>query len=131
MQLCHTSRGLATTVVSRHVGTKLFTCEPVLLGAHTVGVLDRAAEVEHRKHGENHHSTLEQQGDLKLLPYPAERQPINYTEVFKIRKTWALIFPSLSSPEEYAQDVGYEQDQTDSGGEALSVAAPLDLLVLR
>lgn len=38
---------------------------------------------------------------------------------------------SLSpSPEEDAQDVGYEQHQADSSGEALAVAAPLDLLVL-
>lgn len=36
-----------------------------------------------------------------------------------------------SSPEEDAQDVGYEQHKTDSGGEALCVAALLDLLVLR
>lgn len=35
-----------------------------------------------------------------------------------------------SSPEEDAKDVGYEQHQADSGGETLSVAAPLDLLVL-
>lgn len=36
-----------------------------------------------------------------------------------------------SLPEENPQDVGYEQDQADPGGEALGVAAPLDLLVLR
>ncbi|KAA8590440.1 hypothetical protein FQN60_014374 [Etheostoma spectabile] len=34
------------------------------------------------------------------------------------------------SPEEDAQDVGYEQHQADSGGEALAAAAPLDVLVL-
>lgn len=43
----------------------------MLLGAHPVGVLDRAAEVEHCKHGDDHHHTLEQQGELKLLPDPA------------------------------------------------------------
>lgn len=37
---------------------------------------------------------------------------------------------SSFSPEEDAQDVGYEQHQTHSGGEAVAVAAPLDLLVL-
>ena len=47
----------------------------MLLGAHSVGVLDCAAEVEHCKHGEDHHHTLEQQGELKLLPYPAKTQP--------------------------------------------------------
>ena len=46
----------------------------MLLGAHSVGVLDRAAEVEHAKHGEDHHHALEQQGELKLLPYPAGRE---------------------------------------------------------
>lgn len=35
-----------------------------------------------------------------------------------------------SSPEEDAQDVGYEQHQADSGGKALTGAAPMDLLVL-
>lgn len=47
----------------------------MLPGAHSVGVLDRAAEVEHGEHGEDHHHTLEQQGELKLLPYPARTQP--------------------------------------------------------
>lgn len=46
----------------------------MLLGAHSVGVLDRAAEVEHGKHGDDHHHTLEQQGELKLLPYPVRVQ---------------------------------------------------------
>lgn len=46
----------------------------MLLGAHPVGVLDRAAEVEHGKHGDDHHHTLEQQGELKLLPDPARTQ---------------------------------------------------------
>lgn len=74
----------------------------MLLGAHSVAVLEGAAEVEHGKHGEDHHHTLEQQGELKLLPYP----------------------------EEDAQDVGDEQHEADSGGEAFAVVAPLDVLVL-
>ena len=45
----------------------------MLLGAHSVGVLDHAAEVEHGKHGDDHHHTLEQQGELKLLAYPARQ----------------------------------------------------------
>ena len=40
------------------------------------------------------------------------------------------ILSRSSSPEEDAQDVGYEQHQAHSGGEALAVAAPLDVLVL-
>lgn len=55
----------------KHFDTKLLTYEPVLLGAHSVGVLHHATEVEHGKHGEDHHHTLEQKGQLKLLPYPA------------------------------------------------------------
>lgn len=51
------------------------TWESVVLGAHSVAALDSAAEVEHGKHGEDHHHTLEQQGELKLLPYPARTQP--------------------------------------------------------
>lgn len=43
----------------------------MLLGAHSVGVLDHAAEVEHGKHGDDHHNTLEQQGEFKLFAYPA------------------------------------------------------------
>lgn len=46
----------------------------MLLGADSVGVLDHAAEVEHGKHGEDHHYALEQQGQLKLLPYPKRAQ---------------------------------------------------------
>lgn len=49
----------------------LVTWKAVLLGAHSVGVLDHAAEVEHGKHGDYHHNTLEQQGELKLFAYPA------------------------------------------------------------
>ena len=48
------------------------TCEVVLLGADPVGVLYGAAEVQHGQHGDNHHNALQQQGQLKLLPYPAE-----------------------------------------------------------
>lgn len=49
----------------------------------------------------------------------------------KIRKTDKNTGLSRSSsPEEDAQDVGYEQHQAHSGGEALAVAAPLDVLVL-
>lgn len=44
------------------------------------------------------------------------------------------IFPFLCqwfcSPEEDAQDVGQEQHQADSGGEAITVTAALDLLIL-
>lgn len=47
----------------------------------------------------------------------------------KIWKTDKILSIS-SSPEEYAQDVGYEQHQADSGGEALTVVTLLDLLVL-
>lgn len=43
----------------------------MLPGAHSVGVLDGAAEMEHGKHGEDHHHALQQQRELKLLPYPA------------------------------------------------------------
>lgn len=42
----------------------------MLLGADPIGVLDCAAEVEHCKHGEDHHHTLQQQGELKLFPDP-------------------------------------------------------------
>jgi len=48
----------------------------MLFGAHSVGVLDGAAEVEHGKHCEDHHYTLKQQGELKLLPYPARTGPM-------------------------------------------------------
>lgn len=41
-----------------------------------------------------------------------------------------IIIPPPPSPEEDAQDVGDEQHQTDPGGEALTVVAPLDVLVL-
>lgn len=37
----------------------------------------------------------------------------------------------MTLPEKYAQDVSYKQHQADSGGEALSVADSLDLLILR
>lgn len=47
----------------------------MLLGAHSVGVLDGAAQVEHAKHGDDHHYALKQQGELKLLPYPARENP--------------------------------------------------------
>lgn len=50
--------------------SRLVTWKSVLLGAHPVGVLDCATEVEHGKHGDDHHHTLEQKGQLKLLPYP-------------------------------------------------------------
>lgn len=43
----------------------------MLVGAHAVGALDGAAQVEHGKHGDDHHDTLKQQGDFKLLPDPA------------------------------------------------------------
>ncbi len=51
----------------------------MLLGAHSVGVLDSAAEVEHGKHGDDHHHTLEQQGELKLLSYPEKMQQITFS----------------------------------------------------
>lgn len=57
LSLCHWSESL--------------TCKPVLLGAHPVGVVEDAAEVEHGKHGGDHHDALEQQRELKLLPDPA------------------------------------------------------------
>lgn len=43
----------------------------MLLCAYPVGVLEDAAEVEHGKHGDNHHNTLEQQCEFKLLSHPA------------------------------------------------------------
>lgn len=61
------------------VDIKLVTLKSVLLGAHSVGVLDCAAEVEHGKHGDDHHHTLEQQGQLKLLPYPKGAGPKHYS----------------------------------------------------
>lgn len=44
---------------------------------------------------------------------------------------WRQAILSVSnSPKKDAQDVGYKQHQTNSGGEAFCVAAQLDLLVL-
>lgn len=47
----------------------------MLLGADLVGVLDRAAQMKHGEHGQDHHHTLKQQGQLKLLPYPVRVKP--------------------------------------------------------
>lgn len=46
----------------------------MLLGAHPVGGLDGAAEMENGKHGGDHHHALQQQGELKLLANPARTQ---------------------------------------------------------
>lgn len=73
---------LLVMIVFSQDGTRLLTWKSVLLGAHSVGVLDRAAEVEHGKHGDDHHHTLEQQGDLKLLPYPAGTRPKHQSHLF-------------------------------------------------
>lgn len=43
----------------------------MLSGAHPVGVVEDAAEVEHGKHGDDHHDALEQQRELELLSDPA------------------------------------------------------------
>lgn len=59
----------------------------MLLGAHLASVLDQTAEVEHNKHGDNHHNALEQQGHLKLLPNPANRNTSEAPEE-KERKTF-------------------------------------------
>lgn len=42
----------------------------MLLGVHSAGVLEDAAEVQHGKHGDDHHDALEQQRELKLLSDP-------------------------------------------------------------
>lgn len=47
----------------------------MLLGADLVGVLDRAAQMKHGEHGQDHHHTLKQQGQLKLFPYPVRVKP--------------------------------------------------------
>lgn len=49
----------------------VLTFKPVLLGAQAVAVADGAAQVEHGEHGDNHHDTLQQQGEFKLLADPA------------------------------------------------------------
>lgn len=43
----------------------------MLLCAYAVGTLEDVAEVEPGKHGDDHHDTLEQQCELKLLSHPA------------------------------------------------------------
>lgn len=53
----------------------VLTWESVLGGAHAVGALDGAAQVEHGEHGDDHHHTLEQQGEFKLLAHPAGISP--------------------------------------------------------
>lgn len=47
-------------------------CKSVLFCAHSVGVLDGTAEMEHGKHRQDHHNTLKKQGQLKLLSNPEE-----------------------------------------------------------
>lgn len=47
-------------------------CKSVLFCAHSVGVLDGAAKMEHGKHCQDHHNTLKKQGQLKLLSNPEE-----------------------------------------------------------
>ena len=42
----------------------------MLLGADAVGVVDVAAETQHAEHGGDHDHTLEEQGQLELLPHP-------------------------------------------------------------
>lgn len=56
------------------------TCQPMLLGAHSVGAVDGAAEVEHGEHGQDHHHALKQQRQLELLSYPVRaKQKISCT----------------------------------------------------
>lgn len=61
----------------------VLTCESALAGAHLVGALDGAAQVEHGEHGDDHHDTLKKQGGFKLLPDPARISQIKKQIRFK------------------------------------------------
>lgn len=63
----------------------------MVLGTHLVCVLEDAAEVEHGKHGDDHHDTLEQQCELELLSHPARMRTqteviSNYRSLLKQNK---------------------------------------------
>lgn len=52
----------------------------MLFAAHPAGVLEGATDVEHGKHGDDHHNALEQQRQLKLLSDPARMWTQTYVK---------------------------------------------------
>lgn len=127
----------------------------VLFGTDTVTGLNGTAQMQHSQHGKNHHHALQEQGHLKLLPYPTGQTSIinkmiitsnischTYSNEWHFLLFYSHMLSSTPStltaaaalnrhsPEENAQYVGNKQHQTDPRGETLCVIGSLDLLVL-